>query len=859
MSAQRRFLISLAVSLLVWAVYSWPLPLQVSRAIPSSAQNTEAGHVRTMIAGDHLQLLYQFWLAGDMIRGKTPLFHNLYEFNTGDDRARYQFRTHYLPFSFVFLLGELAGGRAFGWNVAGFISLWLTYYLTWLLIRRYVRNDGIAAAAALVGLAFPFRWINLLGGSPMGYAMVWAPALLLGLDLALRDRRRAGGWLAGVAVLFSAWTDSHMFFFAVLLVPVWCLVTLLMEARSDADRTPDIRMLVWRGIRTLWPVALLTLAAFAISQATMSKGTGAVMNDGGRSLVEVNMFSPRWTGLFRWDEAGVSGQIYFGYALLALLAAGGLVLILRAIRREPRDLQPGASPILLFALLAVAVAGILVLALGTHGPLHGKLLWLARTIVPPYTMIRQPAKIFCLLPTLLALMAALSWSALAGKTSRKALLKWGLLVWGLALAIEYRSIVSPTLCRLDLEQDAYKAVADDAAAAQVAPRILVLPLWPGDSHWASLYEHYVSLYRIRMINGYHPIVQKNYMDEIFQRLEGVNKGWLPDEQLAFLQQAGIRYIMLHEDAFPEKVSPFPVGFTLRRLLDHPRLRFLARAGEVWAFKITDADAPQNPFTLPDCAVSFPARRWEAESLMGPGMQAVGGESADRPRHAVLQHAADVIETRSLRTPAAPDLAWRLRVRGEGSLSASLLENGQEGASNLILSVSAPQWAWITVPLQMTTPYASVAGRFRAVLGSVAVDMISLSIGTWTPPAAGQSLTFPASCFFHAGHSLPPTGEVVLTAGRDPADVVFYGLRLPLEPGVYATEMIFATAAPGGVVLGQWRAGSGKTADRKTVAVTAGQPAVCTWEQADNRPCSLEFRFAGTADLRIREVRLTRVK
>jgi hypothetical protein len=858
-SAQRRFLISLAVSLLVWAVYSWPLPLQVSRAIPSSAQNTEPRHVRTMIAGDHLQLLYQFWLAGDMIRGKTPLFHNLYEFNTGDDSARYQLRTHYLPFSFVFLLGELAGGRAFGWNVAGFVSLWLTYYLTWLLIRRYVRDDGIAAAAALVGLAFPFRWINLLGGSPMGYAMVWAPALLLGLDLALRDRRRAGGWLAGLAVLFSAWTDSHMFFFAVLLVPAWCLMTLLVDARSDADRSPGIRSLVRQGLRTLWPVAVLTLAAFAISQATMSKGAGAVMNDGGRSLVEVNMFSPRWTGLFRWNEAGVSGQIYFGYALLVLLAAGGLVLLLRAIRRDPQDGQPGWRPLLLFALLAVAVAGILALALGTHGPLHGKLLWLARKIVPPYTMIRQPAKIFCLLPTLLALMAALSWSALALSLHRQTLLKWGLLVWSLVLAIEYRSIVSPTLCRLDPDQAAYKAVADDAAAAQIAPRILVLPLWPGDSHWASLYEHYVSLYRIRMINGYHPIVRKNYMDEIFQRLEGVNKGWLPDEQLAFLQQAGIRYIMLHENAFPEKVSPFPVGFTLRRLLDHPRLRLLANAGEVWAFKITEAAEPKPQSSLPECALSFPARRWEAESLMGPGMQATGGESADRPRHAVLQHTADVIETRSLRTPAAPDLVWMLRVRGEGTLSASLLENGQEGASNQIITVSAPQWAWITVPLKMTTPYASVAGRFKPVQGSVAVDMISLSAGTWTAPAAGQSLTFPASCFFHAGYSLPLTGEVVLTAGRDPADVVFYGLRLPLEPGVYATEMIFATAAPDGVVLGQWLAGSGKTSDKKTVTITAGQPAVCTWEQADNRPCSLEFRFAGNADLRIREVRLTRVK
>ena len=80
----------------------------------------------------------------------------------------------------------------------------------------------LPALAALIAITLPYRWSNLLGGSPMGFAMVWAPLLLLGLDLAVRDGRFAGGLLAGLAILFSSWTDTHMFFFGALMTPGWC-------------------------------------------------------------------------------------------------------------------------------------------------------------------------------------------------------------------------------------------------------------------------------------------------------------------------------------------------------------------------------------------------------------------------------------------------------------------------------------------------------------------------------------------------------------------------------------------------------------------------------------------------------------
>jgi hypothetical protein len=45
-------------TLLLFAVFSWPLPRFARQGIPSSAQNIEQPAWRSSIPGDHLQLLY---------------------------------------------------------------------------------------------------------------------------------------------------------------------------------------------------------------------------------------------------------------------------------------------------------------------------------------------------------------------------------------------------------------------------------------------------------------------------------------------------------------------------------------------------------------------------------------------------------------------------------------------------------------------------------------------------------------------------------------------------------------------------------------------------------------------------------
>jgi len=318
MSPFRRFIVASLIALAVWTAFAWPLPRYLFSGIPSSDRNVEKYHFRKMIAGDHLQLLYHFQLASDMISGKIPLFCNLYEFNTGDDAARYKPDPYYVPFSLIYALGVWIAGQAFGWNLAGFLSILLTFFLTWELVRRYVDSEYVAATAALIAFMFPYRWITLLSGSPTGFAMVFPPALLLGLDLAMREQRVSGGLLAGSAVFLGYCSDLHVFFFSVLAIPFWCVVAIVWWPDCCSLK----RGAVLRLARSILPLVALTLAAVAVS-TWLQRFAGTDVAHG-RDWEDVRRFSPVWQGLFSWRNLGVSNHVFFGGVMTALLL-GGLV------------------------------------------------------------------------------------------------------------------------------------------------------------------------------------------------------------------------------------------------------------------------------------------------------------------------------------------------------------------------------------------------------------------------------------------------------------------------------------------------------------------------------------------------------
>lgn len=843
---------SFVVTVCVWIAFTWPLPTLLKKGIPHTAMSPPNQRVVYMVPGDHLQLLYHFWLAGDMIRGGTPPFRNLYEFNIGDDQATRRVGPYYFPFSFLYWAGESLGGRAFGWNVTGFLTLWLAYLLTCLLARRYTPSDMVAFFAALPGIAMPVYWINLLGGSPFGFALMWCPAMLLGLDLAIRDGHVGGGFLAGLSLLFASWTDSHVFFFCALMAPAWsCVVFLQREQFKPWGNT--IRDLVV----ALLPAGILAGSALFINRLFMSQSATDLMTRGGRLPQEAMLFSPQWRGLFQHLADGTSSQIYLGWCvMIGMAVAVALSLLSRSTRTRLLAREMRSTTITVFFLLA-AVAGIALLALGPRGPEDGLAFRAARKLIPPYTMIRQPAKIFCLVPSLLAILTAVAWTQIRVFVPARwvAVL---LPLWALLLVTEYRYPLRPGVCLLDADQATYAAVAKDAVAHQVSPHALVIPLWPGDSHWTSLYQYYASLYRIRMVNGYHPFVSRDYMTNVFQRLESVNKGRVDEAQLAWLQAAGVDQIILHENAFPEKVSPFPVGDTLRRLLQNPRLRWLAQSNGVWAFRIEPPGLPpQEIHPAPRLPFLFPTRFWEVERLSTQGQGVVEDPDASSGLALRLTPASGRIETGSVGAALDKRLMWLMRVRGAGTLVPGTVEAGTNSNGQAV-KVNAPHWQWMTAPVDMRSSYAMLAASLAVTNGHVDVDLVVLAGGPWKPMAVGESVHLPAASFFHAGYTDPETLRVVLQPVRDPADIVFYGWRFPLEPGRYGLDMAYICAAPPGTVLGELVCDD-RSGQVVVATVTAGAPATGIVARANNLPARIGFRYAGQAKVEIAELKLSRLK
>ncbi|MFA7158118.1 MAG: hypothetical protein WC299_02360 [Kiritimatiellia bacterium] len=890
MTKGRICLYSFLVTLIVWGWFSWPLPRYFFSGIPAAA-HLEPAEVQPLIPGDHLQFMYYCWLAGDMLAGKTPLFCNLYEFNTDGERSGYRPDAYYFPFSLVYAFSSFAFGRAFGWNLTGFISLWLTLFLTWLLVRRYTGGgesesgfELAAGCAALVAIMLPFRWINLCGGSPAGFAMLWVPAILLGVDAAVRDARPAGGILAGVALLFASWTDNHVFFFGALAAPGWGAVACVAGLNGGRKWRED-----WQAIfAALLPIPIFAAAALAFPAfMQMMAGSGAgqhlASSVGARWLREVALFSPAAEGFLGWFTAGASAHIYVGVSMAAFVAAGLLALAFQCIRRPGVHWRRLAVLVLLLAGMGVIMA----LALGTNGPHHALFLRACRKLIPPYAMIRQPAKIFCLMPAILAVASGISLAAVFARFKTRPAMVLAALVFCAAVGAEYSLRVNPTVSLLDSEQGAYAAVAEEAAAEGRAPHALVVPLWPGDSHYSSVYQHYASLYRVRMVNGYNPFVSDTYKKNVFFPYESVNQGWLTDKQIDSLLEMKVEYLILHEDLFPEKVSPFPVGFALKQFLDHKRLRLLKHDGRVWAFKMLPEPKNEDKFQLSNTksqiSTNYPiaanekgkpgyketgadtwktfgcARRWQAEGLARGKAKSVRSLPPYYDARALLDEPGAAVILPSLRVAPAPGLRFMARVKGEGAVVAELSAN-EKIISRDLVDVSSEDWEWADIPADKFSEYAPLGLRLELESGLVECDQIILSANEWIPPAPGRTLDLPAPAMFHAGYTSLPDNTVVLEKEREAKALVFYGPKLPLEKGRYRVELLFSSGSPRGTMLGQFNI---KRHDREEVLnwvpVMSGARSLEEFTQLQNVPMHLEFRFLGNIDIRIGGIRFTRIK
>ena len=830
----------------LYAVFLWPVARHAATDIPRSSRISAADPARrvTLAPGDHLQLLYHFQLVGQMTRGEIPPFANPWEFNLGEDPSTPD--PYYAPFSLLYAALERPFGPAGAWNATQLASVLVGALLLLALARRYafVGEDGIgpapegavslvAFAATLAALSVPYRWETLAGGSPTGFGMAWVPGVALGLDIAVRDRRISGGLLAGVMLLLCYTTDLHCFLFAGLAAPLWCVVAAL-HAKSAEDIThaefaesaesggvsrvePSFRGFVSlcpcvSVLKALVPFAACGAIAVAIAHH-LRRAYAATDAAGGRTIADLR--GPLWEALLDPTSGSLMApQFFLGWGLVLAIVVAGALAIATLVRRR------AAAAALL---LALAIFGAILLAMSQRGPMQGIVLRAVRKLVPPFRMVRQPIKVFCLLPTLLAPLFA--WGVSSGTRGRYRDLR-GIFLLALpvlCLVPVARSMRTAT-CVLPRDPSAaYAAAVADAQSRGETARALVLPIWPGDSSWSSVYQYHAAATGLRMVNGYAAVKTPGYVEDVFGRFQTVTQGELTDDDLAALARYKVNTILLHEDAFPEKVSPAPVGATLRRLLAHPALEPIAQDGPVWAWRIKKAPYPlqvqssEVQAQSSDLKVSAPAppltsHLSSSTSHLPPLTSSCGCVASARAWH--FDPPFQPTPERPLKAPLHKTAGWMREafrwhiVREDGSVET--LPPGEEDARGT---------SWLRV--DSGTPVRDVL---------------------FAPTPFVEPGFLPAADLFHAGFTvLGDGGEPcgVDISGVPAGSVAIYGPRLLLrEPGAYGVRVRSVFREGDRLVHGALRTG-----DRLEVLL-GGKPVADLERWFASRPCDgpLEIRL-----------------
>ena len=180
----------------------------------------------------------------------------------------------------------------------------------------------------------------------------------------------------------------------------------------------------------------------------------------------------------------------------------------------------------------------------------------------------------------LAVLAALGLAALRQRAGRRAGLLTALVL--ALLVADYLPAHPPGLTTLPLSHPVYERLARERTPGET---ILELPIWPGDSAWTSDYLWYVTRYRNLLINGYSPATPRAYVERVFKPLYPLDFGEMRRPQYDLLKSLGIRFIVFHEEVYPQKISDFPFRVTVENLRASKYLETVAGTPPLWLFRL----------------------------------------------------------------------------------------------------------------------------------------------------------------------------------------------------------------------------------------------------------------------------------
>ena len=776
--SKSRTLVVFLIFFVLGILHSWPLGLYMSKGIPYTIDPVPSHEVFVLQHGDHLQAFYHLGLLQQAASGNIDWFANPLEFVTQYNAGLQPPSYYFLPVSILSLPFSMVS-QALGYNMLLLICVALGGLAMFLWAHLLTGNFWAALFAGFVYNFIPVRMAELYGGHPSGLAIFLFPLTLYFFDKSIREKSTAYSVSGGLAVFTLSFQYLYFSYYLLMFLMVyipWRLLPVIVE--SIGKGTDEIKKLAGACI----PFAIGCLSAIGWMYYYKSSVVSASAFSANRSLSEVALFSPdissMWSPQLDW-------KVYFGLPIIALLF--GLVAgIAKLVNRRPAGLE-----YLFFSVLFIVSY---ILAFGTTVDSHIPLYSLFYDHFPYFNMSRAPSKIMVLSSALLAIL--LAWFVRWALAKTQFALAWrsGVALLALVTVIDYHPDNGIGICLLDEGNKVYETISKNSDDEHV----LNLPIWPGESAWESIYQYYALQSGVAMVNGYSPVVSEGYVENVFWKLFTLNTGNITNDQVEFLKKNNVGHIVFHEEAYPNKVSPFPASVALSRLKASPMLEVVEHDGPLTLFKLSakdkldNAPAVSSPMSIvyqAEGLVRIDGKVKEEEdaingyTLYGDGSMRRAGYLMAGPYQSYPAGKYKAVFRAKVPDNSTDDLAATFDVSSNSG--KNILTDLSVRSSDFI---EPGKYQKFTLPFEIH-PESSTKIEFRAALPKssrgIYVDWIYVTFADQVDP----QLSYETEDFFHIGATvddpMASAGKAVLvTHDQDPSSAVAYGPYRLLGKGEY---------------------------------------------------------------------------
>jgi hypothetical protein len=455
-------------------------------------------------AGDHLQLVYRFWLVGHQLEHGEAPWKDPYSFQPVVEP---QTVLGGWPFGFGFWPLDAAFGPAVAWNLLLLGTIVAAGLLTygWLRCLELGRYE-----AALGGLAFALAPYRLEQSA--GHLLGWV-ALLLPLALLAVERAR----VAPTPTRTHAWGATAVL--AVASIPLSGQLHLALGAVPLVVAYAALRL---SPASFAW-VLVGSLVALGIGVAIRYTLIAGSPEESGRSVDELRRYSVEPLDFVnRWHAPRSEEFVYLGW-LTPALALAGLVFLARRRRG-------------LAVLLGIAGLLPVLLALGVNLPGY-ELVW---RHFGPLHFTRVPGRLLPIADLALAGLLAFACAGLVRRAGSRSIAVAGALVVLVVLDLAVQPLSATAA---DPDNRAYTALASSPPG-----RVLELPLFEPGQHYGSVYDYYQLQEARGQPGGYSTIAPKAAFDFYFTHNRLSCGVWLTGDR-AELARLGITRVVFHRGLY----------------------------------------------------------------------------------------------------------------------------------------------------------------------------------------------------------------------------------------------------------------------------------------------------------------------